>query len=136
MEVTRQPSFIDSALREEHEDAVYRADKQHLRPRPERPFVYPRWVAKMLHKSHPGSRPYKVGAWQALHNDCQGVCGRSGLMDHVMISLDGHLVFEPYMDLETAKVRAATWAARHGVNYSVSPVAWWNDGCVRVEFYP
>jgi len=116
--------------------AAYRADKQHLRPRPG--SACPRWVGKMLHKAHPDAGVYRVGAWQVLHNDCSGeydAFGSGHLMDHVMISLDGHLVFEPYMNLETARTKASAYATRHGLQYSVSPTAWWNDSCVRLEFW-
>lgn len=111
---------------------AYRADKQHLRPRPGDRL--PRWAWKMLHRAHPEGGVYSFGGWHGLQT-CARECVPSQFVDHSMVSLDGHLVLEPYMPLETARHHAAEYAASHGLQFAVSPIAWWNDGCVRVEFF-
>jgi hypothetical protein len=131
--------FDSSKLDHLMDEHLYRANKRQLRPRSGSYSRLPRWVWKMLHKAHPDAGTYYYGAWQVLHNDCSFECDPSGpghFMDHRMISIDGRLVFEPYMDLDTARAKAAAYATRHDLQYSVSPTAWWNEACVRVEFWP
>jgi hypothetical protein len=96
----------------------------------------------MLHKAHPDAGVYTSGPWQVLHSNCccgfgdDSYCGQMSFADHIMISMDDRLVFEPYRTVEQAEAEAARFAKAHGVQYRVSPVAWWDEGCVRVEFWP
>ena len=121
------------------ERAEYERGKQRLRPRAswERRNTLPRWVWAMLHRAHLDAAVYQLGALHVLFNDCRHGCLEARrFMDHVMISQDGALVFEPYATIEDAQRQAQSYALTHGLKYTVSPIAWHHIGCVRVEFRP
>ncbi len=131
----RKTMFDGTQLNNLMDSDRYRADKRHLRPRSEGSGSLPRWVWRMLHTAHPDAGTYYYGAWHVLYNDCSHQCDPLGFMDHMMISLEGRLVFEPYMTLENIRAQAPVYATRHGLQYSANPTAWWNEACVRVEFW-
>ena len=110
----------------------HRQNFHHLRPRPG--YAKPRWLWKTIHKVHGGTFEARQNWFGNPINACRGELPY--ILDHPMISLEGHLVFEPYCDLETAEPIAAAYAQSHNLQFTISPVGWWHPSTIRVEFYP